>query len=197
MRAITKKEEEYANYDQSMIQAADEGLRVFNEYYAYMRTNDIYWVACILDPRVKTKWLLKNVPEARQIVQQIKDKIKKKYQVADELPESQNSQQLGSKKKKSLSFSFLEEYAETILTDDDVERYLDTPTVKAVLNPKENQLNWVMNWWVANKQEYPIMWQVVRDYLVVPAAETDVERLFNIGRDMLGIRRMAMTGETT
>jgi hypothetical protein len=32
--------------------------------------------------------------------------------------------------------------------------------------------------------------------LAIPSAEVDVERLFSEGRDVLGIRRMAMDGET-
>lgn len=35
-----------------------------------------------------------------------------------------------------------------------------------------------------------------RDYLLVPGTEVDVERLFNFARDILGLRRGAMKGET-
>jgi hypothetical protein len=34
------------------------------------------------------------------------------------------------------------------------------------------------------------------DILVVPGSEVDVERLFYGGRDLLGIRRYALSGET-
>ena len=40
------------------------------------------------------------------------------------------------------------------------------------------------------------MYAVARDYLAIPGAEVDVERLFNIGRDLLGLRRVSMKGET-
>ena len=40
------------------------------------------------------------------------------------------------------------------------------------------------------------MAQAARDYLPIPASEVDVERLFNIGRDVLGVRRFAMSGNT-
>jgi hypothetical protein len=39
------------------------------------------------------------------------------------------------------------------------------------------------------------MFQAVRDYLPIPGSEGDVERLFNTGRDILGIRRFSMTGD--
>jgi hypothetical protein len=35
-----------------------------------------------------------------------------------------------------------------------------------------------------------------RDYLPIPASEVDVERLFNVCRDILGARRFAMSSNT-
>jgi len=40
------------------------------------------------------------------------------------------------------------------------------------------------------------MAQVAQDHLAIPAAEVDIERLFNNGRDVLGIRRFSMKGRT-
>jgi hypothetical protein len=47
-----------------------------------------------------------------------------------------------------------------------------------------------------HKQEYPLMFQVARDYLPIPGAAVDVERLFNIAREILGLRRASMAAET-
>ena len=35
-----------------------------------------------------------------------------------------------------------------------------------------------------------------RDYLAIPASEVAMERLFHVGRDILGIRRHSIIGET-
>ena len=40
------------------------------------------------------------------------------------------------------------------------------------------------------------MFQVTRDYLPIPGAEVNVERLFNIAREILGLRRTSMSAET-
>jgi hypothetical protein len=40
------------------------------------------------------------------------------------------------------------------------------------------------------------MFQVTRDYLPIPGAEVNVERLFNIAREILGLRRALMSAET-
>jgi hypothetical protein len=40
------------------------------------------------------------------------------------------------------------------------------------------------------------MAQAARGYLVIPASEVDIERLFSLGRDILGIRRFLMSMST-
>jgi hAT family C-terminal dimerisation region len=40
------------------------------------------------------------------------------------------------------------------------------------------------------------MAMVATVYLAIPASEVSVERIFNAGRDILGVRRFAMKGET-
>jgi hypothetical protein len=53
-----------------------------------------------------------------------------------------------------------------------------------------------LNWWAASEFLFPLIAKVARDILAVPASEVDVERLFCGGRDLLGIRRYALSGET-
>jgi hypothetical protein len=78
----------------------------------------------------------------------------------------------------------------------DIDRYLDSPPVTFKLKAEDDQMQWVLNWWDGNKWEYPSMAQAARDYIAIPASEVDVERLFNVGRDVLGIRRFSMSGNT-
>jgi hypothetical protein len=40
------------------------------------------------------------------------------------------------------------------------------------------------------------MAQAARAFLAIPGAEVDVERLFSGGRDLLGIRRFGLSGES-
>jgi len=50
---ITKKTREYASYNPSLINAAKAKLKVFNKYYSYIKANNIYYIAYILNFRVK------------------------------------------------------------------------------------------------------------------------------------------------
>jgi hypothetical protein len=108
-----------------------------------MKSNDIYWIACVLDPRIKGNWLKKNHPNASDIITRIKSFLKEAYQAEQELPEmvASESQQV----KKDLELDFLEEYGSIISAENDIDRYFDTPLVKFVLNEKENQVQWVLN----------------------------------------------------
>ena len=40
------------------------------------------------------------------------------------------------------------------------------------------------------------MTAAARDYLVIPALEVDIKRLFSIRRDILGVRRWSINTET-
>jgi hypothetical protein len=40
---------------------------------------------------------------------------------------------------------------------------------------------------VAYKAEFPLMFAVARDFLLIPGAKVDVKRLFNIARDILNL----------
>ena len=75
----------------------------------------------------------------------------------------------------------------------DIDLYFNSPWVQ-MIDMKDS--NWLCNWWRTNKAEYPRMAAAARDYLAIPASEVAVERLFNAGRDILGIRRHSISSET-
>ena len=68
----------------------------------------------------------------------------------------------------------------------DIDRYFDTPRVTVT---DTSDPTWLLNWWRLHRDEFPQMAAAARDYLGIPALEVAVKRLFNIGRDVLGIRR--------
>jgi hypothetical protein len=79
----------------------------------------------------------------------------------------------------------------------DIDLYLGTPPIAWDLSDETNYTpDWALKWWNANAFQYPTMAKAARALLAVPGSEVDVERLFSGGRDMLGIRRYALKGET-
>jgi hypothetical protein len=124
----------------------------------------------------------------------VKRFIKDNYPLEEELPTESRAEK--AKKKASFQDDFLTEYASIVSGDDDVDRYFSLLSVAFIHNLKETSIQWILRWWSVHKHEYRRMAVVARDYLGIPGAEVDVERLFNIGREILGLRRYSMTGET-
>ena len=123
LKSIINKEGDYASFNTSLVTAATKGYEKFKEYYNSMKKNDIYWVTCVLDPRIKTKWLKRNIPEADEIIGRIKGYLKRAYPVKPELPSQ--SREISQKKKKSLAYEYLEEYGASVAVEDDIDRYFD------------------------------------------------------------------------
>jgi len=63
-----KKEGEYTLYNPSFLQATQKGLDKFYKYYDKIKKNNIYWITYCLDPRVKTNWLTRNIPDHKKIL---------------------------------------------------------------------------------------------------------------------------------
>ena len=155
-----------------------------------MKDNDIYYIASVLDPRVKTRVIQKYVSNTDEVIERIQKFLKATYRVELELPPQRNE----ASTHKSLEYEFLEEYESTWddSTENDIDRYFNTPPVKFVLDKKEDQTIWALNYWLGNKWDFPLMFEVARDYMAVAASEVDIERLFSGGRDMLGVRRWSL-----
>lgn len=158
-----------------------------------MHKNDIYWIAAVLDLRIKTRWIKKNIADATGIISKIKQFMKEMYLSTTEATEEVNSP--SRDKKKGLEWEFLDEYA-TIDDTDDIDRWFDTLIVLYKPTKDESFANWLLKWWAVHKDEYFRMAAIARDYIAIPGAEVDVERLFNFGRDILGVRRWGILIDT-
>jgi hypothetical protein len=53
-----------------------------------------------------------------------------------------------------------------------------------------------LKWCKEHKTRYPLISRVGCDYLVIAATSTFVERIFNGGRDVIGIRRCSLDAES-
>jgi hAT family dimerisation domain. len=196
LNQITSKQGEYITYDKNLINVVKSGQEVFFKYNGLMKNNDIYFITMILDPRIKTKWIKNNLFETitTATIQHIRTFLKATYPPEIELP----SLEVLAYKKESIQHSLLEEFQSVSLLDNvsDIDQYFDTPPIHFKLSISDNQIEWLINYWKTCKYEYLSMFQVVCDYLPIPRSEVDVERLFNTGRDILGIRRFSISGNT-
>jgi hypothetical protein len=158
----------------------------------------MYYAAMVLDPCIKSNLIKEQYgDEAIDVIKRIKDWFKKEYQsplpplapLAEvKLPSNVSVHQLGLLRRARKS---------TSLVSYDIDRYLDTLTLDwDEANESNYHPNWVLRWWKANAFQFPLIAMGARDLLVVPGSEVDVERLFSGSRDLLGIRRFSLKGET-
>ncbi len=54
----------------------------------------------------------------------------------------------------------------------------------------------VLTWWKTNEYNYPLMSNIAKDHLAIPAASVQVERIFSGCRDLYGIRRNSLHANT-
>lgn len=55
--AIKERRGEWQHVSPAITVPTSDGMSVIEQYYNYVKDNDIYYIASILGPRIKTKWL--------------------------------------------------------------------------------------------------------------------------------------------
>jgi hypothetical protein len=191
--AIKERRGEWAKVSPAIAVPISDGISLLEKYHDCVKENDIYYIASVLDPRIKTKWL-KTLPDGEKIIDRIRAFLKKAYptpkQPASIAPSSTNY--------KSFEYRFLEAFQPTQynVAEPDIDQYFGTPTISTGFDISQSQTEFIRSWWKANRLEFSCTAKVAQDRLAIPAAEVDVERLFNDGRDVLGIRRFSMKGKT-
>ena len=74
------------------------------------------------------------------------------------------------------------------LTQDEVDRYLSLRCEDPTVNPLE--------YWKVHEKQFPVISSIAKDILSIPGSSVAVERIFNCGRDIIGLRRHSLVPET-
>jgi hypothetical protein len=131
---IVRKEGKWAHIGNELVHAIQAGIDKFNKYNEYMKKNMIYFISLILDPRVKTRWIKKNIVGVEDLIHNIKTFLKATYPY--EAPESQPRDLLSQHH--SLKWELLEEYSSTIkeMSVNDIDKYIDSNPIMFALDKK-------------------------------------------------------------
>jgi hypothetical protein len=180
--------------DVSIIKTLQSTRHKFDKYYEIILNSVVYATGSILDPRYKDFWLVKHhksEEDRHTIMDKIKEYITDNYQAKsdDNTPDSQETD--GNASEFGLFGSWAGMYEETGTKITELERYLQEKRIVRKSRDFE-----VLKWWCENGHEYPILAKVARDFLAIPLASVSVERLFNLGRDQLALRRHNLAAET-
>ena len=195
LHQITRKQGEFSSIDDGLTHAIHKGIEVFDKYWGLLGDeHDLYYIATVFDPRIKIKWIQDNIENSTEVIARIRTFLKATYPPPDiDLPDNHLPDVF-----QSLEYTFVEPYirADNDATKHDIDTYLDTPCVRYTGKKTDDQTKWILDWWSANKTQYPCTALAAREILAIPASEVDCERLFGQAKDMLGIRRYSMIGET-
>lgn len=160
-----------------------------------MDGQDAYYVAQVLDPRFKTLLLEKELGKesAHKVVKHIKELLHEQYPS----PRVDSTVTSGPDEPaaRTIEARILQRLQPPKKQLSDIDRYFDDGVVIAQ-DPAIQDKEWLFSWWRTHGHEYPRVAAAARDYLAIPASEVAVERLFNSGRDLLGLRRHSLHGET-
>ena len=195
LRRISQKQGPFSTIDSTLVSAVKKGIEVFEKYYSYIGEHDLYYIATVLDPRIKTKWIEENCENPSKVIDRIQAFLKATYPLPDsELPSNTIDDVFQSLEYQFVA-PFLDRSTEEAI-EHDIDTYINTPRVKYHGTKTEDQSQWILSWWNANKSQFPCMALAAREFLAIPASEVDCERIFSEARDLLGVRRYAMNGET-
>ena len=86
----------------------------------------------------------------------------------------------------------MEQYDIADANETDLKRYIRTPLISH--NNREGKFK-VVAYWGTHGDEFPSLKRAAKDYLATPATTSSVERMFNSGRDQIGIRRYRLSAE--
>jgi hypothetical protein len=76
----------------------------------------------------------------------------------------------------------------TEMNEDEVDKYLTQRCEDPSIDP--------IDYWKVHCKQFPGLSTVAKDILPIPGSSVAVERIFNCGRDMLGLRRYSLKPET-
>ncbi len=169
------------------VAAVKQAAKHWSVYYRKADANDIYFITAALDPRYKARWLVDHLEQddARDILIYVRNKLKEMYLVPI-IPQVKNEPEVMAMTNNAASVLLKRFFPAKQEPDTDIDRYFNQPVI-------QNYENFdLLGWWKANEQEYPLMAQAARDFLCVASTSTSCERIFSMGKDLIGVRRYSL-----
>lgn len=195
LQEIKDKEGDYMFIQDGVSKAIALGLKKYEKYYTFMDEQNTHYIAALLDPRIKCKLLQRELDQEgyETLMSQIRSYLHKQYPVEEFGTSHSTPAEPATKERSSLSRMFEAFQQENNVSDIDI--YLDSPAI-GIDTRQEYPEDWIFTWWKTHAEEFPQMARIARDFLAIPMASTSVERLFNSGRDLIGLRRHSLQADT-
>ena len=157
------------------------------EYLDLLDDSNAYWFAMILHPGHRTRWMELHL-EQHKVDSQIatfKQCFQSRYSTQDVLVDAGPLiNDLGPREREQgENFLNSSDYYDNVEDHDEVNRYL---------SERPKQVDKPLEWWKANKQQYPRLSTMAFDYLSIPAMSAECERLFSRAKHCLSNQRHSL-----
>jgi hypothetical protein len=198
INAITTKSGKFCDLPDVIVEGVQKGYDKFKKYYEKMDAEVTYFIGLILDPRMKADYLHLHLGKvnADLVTAEAKEVYSTHYRPGPSDETETQDVQIHDDDD-DINWLMFSELHKAHREDDEWERYLSSPIERPVgLDTDIEHAEWVLTWWRNHKSTYPNLSIMARDYLGIPGASVSVERIFNGGRDLLGLRRHSMSAES-
>ena len=164
LQEVSDREESFQHISEVVSAAAKDASEKHQKYYKLAQAHDLYYVAAILDPRIKSLFLQ---GELGDDYADALDKIRKF--VSARYPVSNAPQPPATDPNAELSFAqkIARKYTSTIRNSlgSDLDSYLESEPVPDSKVASQTDSQFICEWWKTNGGNYPIMSQVAREIL--------------------------------
>ena len=138
-RKASRREGEYATYSNLITSAVHAGLEKFEKYYKFMDNTLIYFVASVLDPRIKGVWVQNQHENGPSILEKVRQFIHDVY------PDNKPVLSLNTTTTptSSIHLRMLKAIHKDKALVSDIDQYFDSPVVdwNGNMDP-----NWLLQW---------------------------------------------------
>jgi hypothetical protein len=173
--------------------ALSKAHEVMSKYYTFTDDSAFYLLSVLLDPRFKNVYLQKKDFDKdypgliNNTVLNLKKLVKQRSENSGETEKNVKASAVVTQDL-NLFVSMFAHCADNAGDMDEVDKYLELrcedPSVDA------------LEYWKSHAKQFPNLSAVARDILSIPGSSVSVERMFNCGRDVIGLRRHALQPET-
>jgi len=196
LQEASDREEMFANISPAIQKAAKVAMEKHNKYYQIAAAHELYYVAGVLDPRVKSRFLQGELGECYpDALEKIRAFVQSRYTSTLSQTVATTEPLTGLSFAQKLALRYPSSAPSTSAISD-LDRYINSEPVPDTKSGDQSDSAWICNWWAANTINYPTMAKVARDLLAIPASSVAVERLFSNARDMLGVRRSSLSADS-
>jgi hypothetical protein len=169
-------------------EALSNSHSVLSKYYGFSDDTTFYLAAVILDPRFKAQYLIDK--EFNQLCDNIVDKTvdwaKQMSDFTQNAGPDKHTEVTPQGNSRLLTKMFLHSASKT--NTPEIDQYLELVVESYSIDP--------LQWCKTHIPEFPKLSSVAREILAIPGSSISDEHIFNVGRNVIGIRRNSLNSET-